>query len=437
MAGNFIDRVTDIYDLVRGRSGRQTDGSSFGGRLFTQHSSASTAGPQLNLETILRETTTMTCLNVIMQGISQLPISVRSKDMDGKYTNLPEHPITLLLSRPNKFQTASEFQANIVSSMLVSGNAFIRILRAGPGSDVEDGMNTKGRPYQLVVLDSDEMSIGADALGSPVYHHDTEGRSGTLAAENVIHIRDFSTFAVQGQSRIHLAVEVIGAKIAADRLVGYTFRRGINPKYAIELDAKVQSPELKAEMQEQLAEQFGIAGQNSGGAILIEGGKINPIKGMTPADSELLELREKLKLEIAGVMRVPAHMVGATGDEKFNNVRQKLASFHRDTLNPIIKSFEEALRLKLLDNPNEYIYYDVSELLKGDIETETKLAVLSAGGPVITINEARKRIGLNPMDGDEYNEISMTSEPEMEGTDSPTGGEDGPRAEDREEESDE
>ena len=429
MAG-FLDRVNDLADFVLGRAGVSSDGSGPSGQLFTQTAAPSAAGPRVDIEAILREPTAMSCVNIITQGISQLPVVIKTKNIKGEYEIMPDHEVAVLLNKPNNFQSASEFKASVVTSLLIEGNAFIRIIRAGPKSDPQDGTNINGRIVQLVIMDADEMSIGADGFGFPKYYHETHRE---IANENMIHIRDFNVFTAQGQSRPKLAAEIVGAKIAADRLVGTTFRRGLNIKYAIMLDAKVATPELKKEQQEQAFHQFSGDGINSGGAIIIEGGSIQAIKGMTPADTDLRELRDQLKNEIAGVFRVPPYMVGGTGDEKFNNVRQKLASFHRDTLNPLIQAIEESFTLKLLDNPNDKVYFDVSELLKGDVETEMKLAVESSGGPVVTVNEARIKIGLNPLDDEEHNEIRGSGpEPEPQ----PTGGETGPRGgDDRQEES--
>lgn len=423
----IFDRVSDLYDYIIGRGGPSTDGSPHT-QLFIETSASSSAGVGVDIESILREPTAMSCVNIITQGISQLPMQVKKYDDAGGCEVMKDHPVSVLMKRPNNFQSATEFKGSIVTSLLTQGNAFIRIIRAGPDADALDGMNINGRVSQLVVMDADEMAISSDGLGFPLF---TQDKHNQIANENMIHIRDFTVFTAQGQSRPKLGAEIIGAKIAADRLMGRTFKNGLNMKYAVTSNAPYDPAEVAA-MQTALQQTFGPAGAQSGGAIVISNGDVKPIKGLTPADTDLRELRDQLKDEIAGLFRVPPSMVGGKSDEKFNNVRQKLASFHRDTLNPIITGIEEAMTLKLLDDPTEQLMFDVSELLKGDIETETKLAVEAAGGPIISINEARRKVGYNPLKDEDMDSIRASGpEPEPQ----PTGGETGPRSNDNREDS--
>ena len=415
--GLFIDRVTDLYDFVVGRQETVDAGSAQ--QLFTQSSSTTTAGESIDIDRLLEEPTTLTCINIITQNISQLPVCIKRMNTDGTYELDKEHKVSKLIQKPNHFQSATEFKNTIITSLLTAGNAFIRVIRNN--GDPADGTNTSGEIIQLVIMDADNMTISNNSFGYPVYFHDGNDR---IEAENMIHIRDLSVFTAQGQSRLLLASNLIGMKLAADRLAANSFRNGIHTNYKI-TTGHVMKPEEKAEMQAALEAQFGAMGENRGGAILLNNSDMAAIKGLTPADFDLREFRNQLKNEISALLRVPSFMVGGTGNDKFNNVRQRLASFHRDTLNPIIQNIEEALTLRLLPMDNEYVYFDVADLLKGDIETETKLAIDTAGGPIATINEGRKRVGLPVLDGEEYDTIRMASEQEPE--DPATGGEDGPR----------
>ena len=420
----IFDQRNTFLDFILGRGGKQGYDADTGFNFVTV-SNNNTAGEQVNVENLLEEPTVSSCVSVITNGITQLPMCVKRMNPDGTFVILDNHPIKSLLKRPNAYQTPTEFKSSIITSLLTHGNCFIRIIRAG---NPDDGSNTSGRPIQLVPMDPIDITIGANSFGIPVYHHETFG---TVVAENIIHIRDITTVNPQGHSRLLLAAEVIGAKKAADRLMGETFKSGVNLSYAIETQAPLTEDQKKI-YSAQLEKLHGSGGLNRGGIILLDSGTIKPVKGLTPADADLRELRARLINEIAGTLQVPSFMVGGTGNDKYNNVRQRLTSFHRDTLQPIIANIEEAMSYKLLDNDNESIWFDISDYIKGDIDSQGAYARENVRAGIWTQNEARLYLGMNPMDDPQADLLIPPNSTSTETTsvveDEPTGGEDGPQS---------
>ena len=159
---------------------------------------------------------------------------------------------------------------------------------------------------------------------------------------------------------------------------------------------------------------------------------MSAIKGSTPADADLLSLRQELKNEIAGVFRVPSFMIGGTGADKYNNVRQRLSSFHRDTLQPIICNIEEAFTLKLLDGTKEAVTIDVTTFIKGDVDNQSVIAQRMVQSGVWTPNEVRAYVGTNPHDSEFADQLiepnSTSTETVTEVVEPSTGGEDGPQS---------
>ena len=416
-----------LLDYILGRTGSQgqSDASNFG-FLFAETAGQTNSGENVNVDTVLSEPTTMSCINIIAQGITQIPIVVKRKLEDGKYEIVQDHPVAALLQQPNVYQSPSDFKYSMVETILVHGNCYLRIVRAN--GDPMDGSRTDGRPVQLVPMDPSDVTVGANAFGIPTYTHETYGQ---IVAENVIHIRDVNTFTALGLSRTLLAAEIIGAKLAADRLMSETFKNGVSVNYAIQSNAPVDATAAE-NLQKQMKAAFGAGGSKRGSLMLIENGTLNAVKGSTPADADLRALRQELKTEIAGVFRVPAFMVGGTGGDKYNNVRQRLSSFHRDTLQPIITNIEEAITLKLLDGINELVYFDVADFIKGDFENQVNVASTAVSQGIWTPNEGRHYLGFNPAD-DEHADMlippNSTTNTNVEDEDpaNATGGSDGPQ----------
>ena len=418
-----------LLDFILGRFGGREGPVDNYGFLFAETSGQTNAGENVNVDSVLSEPTTMSCINIISQGITQIPMCVKRKTADGGFEIIDDHPVKMLLQRPNVYQTPSDFKYSIVETILVHGNCYIRVIRSG---NPEDGMDTSGQPVQLVPMDPVDVTVGANAFGIPTYYHETYG---SIAAENVIHIRDLNTFTANGLSRVLLASEIIGAKIAADRLMSETFRYGVSLNYAITSDGVMQDAETKEHLQRQLSEAFGVGGRRRGGAILLENANMQAIKGSTPADADLRELRQELKNEIAGVLRVPSFMIGGTGADKYNNVRQRLSSFHRDTLQPIIQNIEEAMTLRLIDSMDESVYFDIRDFIKGDFENQAQVASTLVSNGIWTPNEGREYMNTNRHDSEIADELIPPNSTVNTNLEEPvpanaTGGSDGPQGED-------
>ena len=143
-------------------------------------------------------------------------------------------------------------------------------------------------------------------------------------------------------------------------------------------------------------------------------------------------IRDRLIREIAAVFRVPEFLAGGPGDTTYNNVRQQWTAFHRDTLQPIATNIEEAFTLKLLGD-NEFLHFDIAEILKGDIEITSRVANANVSNGTMTPNEARLYMGIQPHDSETADELILpnsTVNTNVEPAELPqnaTGGEDGPQ----------
>ena len=120
-----------IFDLFRGSGERQGSTEQFG-FIFSETSGRTKSGENVNVDNALEDATVVSCINAIVDGITQIPIYIHKRRPDGKGSErIVNHKIEKLLRRPNKFQTATDFKSSIVTSILIYGNAYIRIIREG------------------------------------------------------------------------------------------------------------------------------------------------------------------------------------------------------------------------------------------------------------------------------------------------------------------
>ena len=411
-----INNTWSIFDLFRARGGRQGPTDQFG-FIFSQTSGRTKSGESVNVDNALEDATVISCINAIVDGITQIPIYVHKRRADGKGSDrVVNHQIERLMRRPNQFQTATDFKSSIVTAILVYGNAYIRIVRSGGTT-------------QLFPLNPDDISLGSNSFGVPVYNHEEYG---DIPWEDIIHIRDIASFVPQGLSRTLLASERIGSLKAADSLMAETFKNGISMNYVISSNNPLTDASKLENLQKQMKDAFGAGGGRRGGVAFVEDGTVSALKGSTPADADLRQLREMLIREIAAVYKVPTFLAGGSGDQKYNNVRQFWAAFHRDTLNPLATNIAEAISLKLLPE-DEFVHFDTMEILSGDVEVQSRVAQGNVSNGIWSPNEAREMLGYNPSEEEHADLLvapNSSQNTNIEGGADPmdaTGGQDGPQ----------
>ena len=380
-----------LIDMILGRNKPEDQGSPHAGVFFNAASSTTKSGQTVTTSNALKNATVLSCVNVIAQGIAQLPLEVWQGDTKAQINQL-----NTTLKRPNSFQTGYEFKAALVKDLLVYGNSFTRVVRA-----------PNGRVIEMIPVDPDDMSVSANKFGIPVYRHSSFG---IMLNKEIIHIRDVAGHDVTGLSRVLCAAERIGALNAADQLMSETFANGVSVNYSVEMTAALDDTSRET-LYKQLKASFGQGGSRRGGIAVLEGGKMSAMKGSTPADADLRALRTHLINEIAALFRVPASLVGGMADEKYSNQSARLASMYRDTFAPILYNIEQAFSHNLTTGTT-HIRFDAGAMIKGDLASQVTIAATAvAGAAIMTPNEARAFIGLTRIEGEGMDELGHTSTP--------------------------
>jgi hypothetical protein len=138
-------------------------------------------------------------------------------------------------------------------------------------------------------------------------------------------------------------------------------------------------------------------------AVLSDGMKFTPITA-SAADQQMIQTREQLIRDIARVYRVPAHLIGATGDNQtYQNVEQASINFLTHTVTPWIRRLETGL--SALFPTGVDVLFDFASLLRTDSLTRAKVNAAYITHGAMSPNEVRQTVGLEPyVGGDEFNQ---------------------------------
>ena len=126
--------------------------------------------------------------------------------------------------------------------------------------------------------------------------------------------------------------------------------------------------------------------------------QVEQVKPLSLKDLAIDSTMELDKRTVAAIFGIPPFVlgVGAFNREEWNN-------FINTTLMSIVKGIEQELTRKLILNPKWYLKMNVLSLLDYDLSTISSVFAAFGDRGWVNGNEARDRIGMNPVDGlDKY-----------------------------------
>ena len=357
---------------------------------------------ELAKEGYLKNAIVYRCVNEISKGASAVPFVLKNGDQI-----VEEHPLIDLLMRPNPLQSYSEFFNSLFGYVLLSGNAYI--LKTG---------SEMGLPKELHQLRPDRINIKGSGKSIPEkYEYMINGRVSQtylIDQENgfseVKHIKLWNPLDdYYGLSPMSAAaVEVDQFNMASKHNVNL-LQNGARPSGAVifkpQDDAGFAVNLTESQRQQLLTDmnnRFSGAG-NAGRPMLLEGDFDWKEMGLSPKDMDFATLKHMSATDIALCFGVPSQLVGVPDAQTYANVAEARLALYEETIIPhlrkmasdlnewLVPMFDERLTLEFdIDNIPA-----LSERLKRTYENVT--SAVREG--IMTRNEARQEIGLEPIEG--------------------------------------
>lgn len=360
-------------------------------------SAASSGGVSVTQATALQITTVLACVSILSEDFAKLPGHVYKMRKDGGRDIQLNHPLEILLHRPNNFQSRFEFFEQMQAALLLRGNAYAAIIRDG-----------RGKPVSFIPVNPDRVFL-YEAPGGYVFYqvarrgpHDVamlETLPLMIPADDMLHVRWMSLDnSLLGASRIGLAREAIGLALSQQELAGRMAANNTNIGGVLSTEQKLSEDAAKRLSKAWKDRKQGV--RNAGEtAVLEQGLKWQPI-GMTGKDAEFIAGRNFQVPEIARIFRVPMHKLGVMERMAGSSVEQ----IDQDYVNNTISSYLERWETKLdqtfdLKEQGLFVEFDVSKFLRASLQTRYNSYRTGIVGMFLTPNEARRAEGLADVDG--------------------------------------
>lgn len=361
-----------------------------GGDLTGFGTQSDTIVDQLSATTI---NSVFACVTLIADTISTLPVDAFVK-RDG--ITYPLRPKPTWVSQPDIELAPSAFWQQCLISLLLDGNAFVRIFR-----------DSKGDVINLITLAPTKVRVQRTAIGQKRFYY--EGENKALDSAEVLHITGSLLMPgeVRAASPIEKLKENLGLSIALESFAARFFGQGTHTQGVITYPGA-----LTKEQADNLSRSFDNShkGFRKAHRTGVLSGGANFVKTSTnPDEAQMLDSRRMAVEDVARAYRVPLNMIGLAerGAQSYNSNEQNMIAFTTHTLRPWIAKLEDAFSGLL---PNKaFIDFNVSELLRGDFATRVQGYASALQSGWMTINEVRRNEDLRPVAEGDGNRVPLAN----------------------------
>jgi HK97 family phage portal protein len=332
------------------------------------------------------------CVRVLAEAVGTLPLHLYARS--GKLREKAEaHPLFRLLHfAPNKFQTATEFWQWVVTCLALRGNAYAFINRGVLEREV----------MELLPLATTAVVPKLEDDGGTVVYDVTHkgGVRKRYPASAILHVKLFSLDGVTGLSPVGWMRETIGMGLAQQEHGARLFKNSARPGGVLSTKKELSVPASKR-LIEQVEEIVGGL-ENAGRTLVLGDGMEWTQIGMSSQDAQWLDARKFTRSEVAGIWRVPPHMIGDLERATFSNIEHQDLAFVKHALMPYLRNIEQRIWMSLLTDEEQkthYAKFNQDALLRGDAKSRAEALDIEVRNGVRSPNEWRELNDMNPREG--------------------------------------
>ena len=346
------------------------------------------AGTNIDQDTSLRINAFYACVLLISDTISTLPMDAFIR-RDG--SRVPYRPRPEWVMRPDVDLLRSEHYQQVLISLLLDGNAFVRIFR-----------DNNGDVANLVCLDPTRIEVRRDPQSREIVYVVDNEQERVITSDEMIHITEVRRPGkLRGTSRVTELKDNLGLASALQSFASRFFGQGATTQGIIEYPGNLTREQAK-DLVDGFDNRHGGYRKSNRTGILF-GGASYQKTGANPDEAQMLDSRKLSIEEVARMFRVPPHMIGITtpGAMSYASVEQNNINFVVHTLRPYISKIEDAYS-RLLPTV-AFLKFNVDGLLRVDFQT--RIAGYSTGlqSGFYSVNDVRRFEDLTPVeDGDQF-----------------------------------
>ena len=356
------------------------------------------------------------CVNWMSRTFPEADLSVRRYDETTQQTvAVPDHPLRVLLNRPNPYFSGRLLRMALCTDFIVTGNAYAIKVRSADGSVVQLWWAASSTLTPASASREQQRGYGSADGADFISHYDYSIGSGTstqLPVEDVIHFRYGISPDNPRLGRSPLA-SVFRELFTDDEAANFTaalLRNSAIPGVVLapgEGVGAVNEEDLE-QIRSKWSDQFG--SDNRGRLMIMRGATKVTTVSFSPSEMNLRELRRIPEERVSGALGVPAIVAGlGAGLDRstFANMAEAREMAWESGLIPIQSLIADDLSSQLLpdfdDDPTASVFFDYSgvRVLQADQTDMARRWRELVEGSIAKRSEARAALNLPVEPGDD------------------------------------
>ena len=349
-------------------------------RDFARVTPYSYAGVHVTPDIALQVSAVWACVDVISKAIAGSDWNIYQRLRNGDRELLPNDPLSWLMNtRPNYDMTAMAMREALTAQALLAGNGY---------GEIE--YDSRGRVTAIWPLWFEDVEILRDYDTGDLVYDITDryrygGQKRRLEAWQVFHLRGSSLCGWIGEGIAIRGANTISLAIAQERFAATFFGNGTNIGGTLKVDG-VMGQEQRLEVRDEFEAAYRGATKAHRPLVLEKGWEYSPFSP-DATKAQMTEARQHSIEEIARWFGVPPHKIGHLLRSTNNNIEHQGIEFHRETLRPWARRWEQEADYKLFPTRgmNRFVLIDLEWASQGDFKSRMegyqigrRIGVLSA-----------------------------------------------------------
>jgi len=325
------------------------------------------------------------CVRMIAESAASITWCAYEDD-----TEQVDHPALALLQRPNSYEAGPVFLEQLISNLLLFGNAYV------------EAVSVDDTPRELWSLRPDRISLVPGLRGWPQAYDYTAGANTVrfeLPREGqspILHLKSFAPLDDHyGFAPVRAAQSALDMHNAASDWNRALLNNAARPSGALVYagpEGMGLSPDQFERLRTELDQVF-TGTSNAGRPFLLEGGLDWKSLSLTPQEMDFINARAAAAREIALAFGVPPLLLGLPGDNTHANYQEANRAFWRQTIIPLVARVQKQMALWLQPSFGLFRFdYDIDRLDALADERIKEWARLGAAD-FLTRNEKREALG--------------------------------------------
>lgn len=359
------------------------------------------------------------CINRVAASMASVDLHLYRRSSNGKLEKVEDSPLLKLMENPNPAQSGREFMRALACYHQLSGNAYVY------GNGIDPFRRTSKPPGELQLLNPGNVKVEpGTGLLPKQYEYRPDQRTETVfpvdqitGRSAILHLKAFNPLnAWYGLSPLASAALGVDIHNGGQQWNKRLIENGARPSGAL----VVQTGEGKSgtlsedqffRVKQMIDDQFS-GPTNAGRPMLLEGGLDWKEMSLNPKDMEFLEGKHSAARDIALAFGVPPQLLGIPGDSTYANYSEAKLAFWTDTVLPQLGWTLDAFNrwLTPLYGDDLFLWYD-EEMIPALEPLRSAKATRINAASYMTINEKRRAMGLDDVEGGDVIFVPTTSIP--------------------------